>query len=218
MEHGICRHFEAVREEARNSTDLARTDDSHLPAYHLLHTAYKDPLVYNFKVFTSLARQVYIAEKLAPPTNLNTWINAYTKIWSSAVSPNYWKGIAQNGQWAKVGVYVSLFGRCWQYDRKETEADQRSCSCLMLGFSSCCPPAPILNLDHLAHFDIPLVRYLSNDTGSRGLRSLQDRRDRRTKELGRIQVARVDPCLASVLGEGMRMQGKFGDLLDARCI
>ncbi|KAG7531625.1 hypothetical protein FFLO_04209 [Filobasidium floriforme] len=65
---------------------------------------YKDPIVYNFKVLASLARQVYIAEKMAPPTNLSAYVNSYANIWSNAVSPNFWKGLAQNGQWAKVGV------------------------------------------------------------------------------------------------------------------
>jgi hypothetical protein len=68
---------------------------------------YKDPIVYNFKVLASLARQVYIAEKMAPPTNLSAYVNSYANIWSNAVSPNFWKGLAQNGQWAKVGVVVS---------------------------------------------------------------------------------------------------------------
>lgn len=63
--------------------------------------------MYNFKVLTSLARQVYIAEKMAPPTNLSAYVNSYANIWSNAVSPNYWRGVAQNGQWVKVGIVVS---------------------------------------------------------------------------------------------------------------
>ncbi|KAJ9115641.1 hypothetical protein QFC20_000968 [Naganishia adeliensis] len=68
---------------------------------------YREPLVYNWKVFTSLCRQVYIAEKLAPPTSLSTWIHAYAKIWSRATSPAYYRQIAQSGEWSKVAVYVS---------------------------------------------------------------------------------------------------------------
>lgn len=82
-----------------------------LTTYHLflfsISAGYKDPIVYNFKVLASLARQVYIAEKMAPPTNLSAYVNSYANIWSNAVSPNFWKGLAQNGQWAKVGVVVS---------------------------------------------------------------------------------------------------------------
>lgn len=70
-------------------------------------TGYREPLVYNWKVFTSLCRQVYIAEKLAPPTSLSTWIHAYAKIWSRATSPAYYRQIAQSGEWSKVAVYVS---------------------------------------------------------------------------------------------------------------
>lgn len=78
------------------------TDNAFLPS-----TGYKEPLVYNWKVFTSLCRQVYIAEKLAPPTSLSTWVHAYAKIWSQATSPAYYRQIAQNGEWSKVAVYVS---------------------------------------------------------------------------------------------------------------
>jgi hypothetical protein len=152
--------------------------------------------VYNFKVLTSLARQVYIAEKLAPPTNLNTWINAYTKIWSSAVSPNYWKSIAQNGQWAKVGVYVSWLGDVgirMQWKPRLTRVPGPVYFSVLVPVL-CLHPYTTPTTWHKR----TLFSYLplSADTGSRGIRSLQDRRDHRTKELGRIQVARVDPCLA----------------------
>ncbi|KAJ9108782.1 hypothetical protein QFC21_000102 [Naganishia friedmannii] len=66
---------------------------------------YREPIVYNWKVFTSLCRQVYIAEKLAPPTSLSTWVHAYAQIWSRATSPAYYKKIAQTGEWSKVAVY-----------------------------------------------------------------------------------------------------------------
>jgi hypothetical protein len=72
------------------------------------HTGYREPVVYNFKVFTSLCRQVYIAEKLAPPTNLSSWATAYAKIWSRATNPQWYRTIAQNGEWAKVGIYVGF--------------------------------------------------------------------------------------------------------------
>jgi hypothetical protein len=78
----------------------------------LRRTGYREPLVYNWKVFTSLCRQVYIAEKLAPPTSLSTWIHAYAKIWSRATSPAYYRQIAQSGEWSKVAVYVSRRGDC----------------------------------------------------------------------------------------------------------
>lgn len=68
---------------------------------------YREPLVYNFQVFTSLCRQVYVAEKLAPPTSLATWAGAYARIWSRASSPQWWREVASSGQWVQLGIYVS---------------------------------------------------------------------------------------------------------------
>ena len=81
------------------------------PLVLAVEPGYKDPLVYNFKVLTSLARQVYQAEKMAPPTNLSAYVNSYANIWSNAASADFWRGLAQNGQWAKVGIVVSLSAR-----------------------------------------------------------------------------------------------------------
>ncbi|BEI86990.1 hypothetical protein CcaverHIS002_0703360 [Cutaneotrichosporon cavernicola] len=66
--------------------------------------AYKKPLTYNWNVFTSLCRQVYQAEKLAPPTSLNQWASAYSQIFSAAASPAFWQKAMSNGQAAKIAV------------------------------------------------------------------------------------------------------------------
>ena len=116
MMGGECARSIGRKEHRSVAASRSRLSEPHIPynpliTYHLLlcstSAGYKDPIVYNFKVLASLARQVYIAEKMAPPTNLSAYVNSYANIWSNAVSPNFWKGLAQNGQWAKVGVVVS---------------------------------------------------------------------------------------------------------------
>lgn len=73
-----------------------------------ISAGYAQPIKYNAKVVASIARQVYQAEKLAPPTNLSTWANAYAQIWARGTSAQWYKSIAANGEWAKVGIYVSI--------------------------------------------------------------------------------------------------------------
>ncbi len=69
---------------------------------------YRQPIVYNLKVAGSLARQVYLAEKLAPPTHLSSWTTAYAKIWSRATSASWYRQIMANGEWVKIGIYVGV--------------------------------------------------------------------------------------------------------------
>ncbi|KAL1405088.1 hypothetical protein Q8F55_008711 [Vanrija albida] len=66
--------------------------------------AYRAPLTYNWNVFTSLVRQVYKAEKLAPPTHLSQWATAYANIWARASSPAWWRSALESGEWAKVAI------------------------------------------------------------------------------------------------------------------
>ena len=68
--------------------------------------AYRQPLVYNFSVFRELLKQVYVAERLQPPTSLSTITNVYSTIWSRAISPQYWRGVVRSGEWAKLGIYA----------------------------------------------------------------------------------------------------------------
>ncbi|WVQ85297.1 hypothetical protein IAT38_007462 [Cryptococcus sp. DSM 104549] len=65
---------------------------------------YREPLVYNAKVVTSIARQVWQAEKLAPPLDAATWARAYSQIWSRAVSGAWWKQVLKTGAWVGLGV------------------------------------------------------------------------------------------------------------------
>ncbi|TCD61820.1 hypothetical protein EIP91_007865 [Steccherinum ochraceum] len=73
--------------------------------------SYRQPLVYNFSVAREFLKQVYVAERLQPPTSVHTITNAYSTIWSRASNPQYWREIARSGEWAKVGVYaVEAYG------------------------------------------------------------------------------------------------------------
>ena len=68
-------------------------------------TAYREPLVYNFQVARELLKQIYVAERLQPPS-LSTVQNAYSTIWSRASNPGYWREVFRTGEYAKIGVYA----------------------------------------------------------------------------------------------------------------
>jgi len=73
--------------------------------------SYRQPVVYNLSVARELLKQVYVAERLQPPTDLAVLRNAYSTLWSRASSPAYWRGILNSGEWAKVGIYaVEAYG------------------------------------------------------------------------------------------------------------
>jgi F-type H+-transporting ATPase subunit g len=68
--------------------------------------AYRHPLLYNLSVSREILRQIYIAERLQPPTSFAAITDAYTTLWSRAMSPAYWRQMASNGELLKVGIYV----------------------------------------------------------------------------------------------------------------
>ncbi|KAJ8503503.1 hypothetical protein ONZ45_g10801 [Pleurotus djamor] len=68
--------------------------------------SYKQPLLYRISVARELLKQVYVAEGLQPPTSTATIKDAYSTIWSRASSVSYWRGIASNGEIARVGIYA----------------------------------------------------------------------------------------------------------------
>lgn len=72
----------------------------------LRRAAYRQPLVYNFSVFREILKQVYVAERLQPPTSLSTITNVYSTIWSRAISPQYWREVVRSGEWAKLSIYA----------------------------------------------------------------------------------------------------------------
>lgn len=67
--------------------------------------------MYNLSVAREFFKQVYRAERLAPPMSVQTWSSAYTTLAQRARSPAYWREIAQNGEWARIGLYaVEAYG------------------------------------------------------------------------------------------------------------
>jgi len=68
--------------------------------------AYREPLKYNFAVAREILKQVYVAERLQPPTSLSAIQNAYSTIWARASNPSYWRGVLQSGEWMKLSVYA----------------------------------------------------------------------------------------------------------------
>ncbi|KZS92568.1 hypothetical protein SISNIDRAFT_412381 [Sistotremastrum niveocremeum HHB9708] len=76
-----------------------------------LFGSYRQPLLYNLSVARELLKQVYLAERLQPPTSLSTIQSAYSTLWSRARSLGYWQEIARSGEWARVAVYgVEAYG------------------------------------------------------------------------------------------------------------
>jgi len=67
---------------------------------------YREPVMYNLSVARELLKQVYVAERLAPPTSFSTIQSAYSTLWNRAKDINYWREVLRSGQWAKVGIYA----------------------------------------------------------------------------------------------------------------
>jgi F-type H+-transporting ATPase subunit g len=73
--------------------------------------AYRQPVIYNAQVARELLKQIYVAERLQPPTSWAPVADAYSTLWSRAKSPGYWRGIISSGEWVKVGIYaVEAYG------------------------------------------------------------------------------------------------------------
>ena len=85
----------------------------------LARIAYRQPLIYNAEVARELLKQIYIVERLQPPTSFATITDAYSVLWTRAKNPQYWRDLLTTGDWARVAVYaveaytifkVGLFG------------------------------------------------------------------------------------------------------------
>lgn len=76
-----------------------------------LTAGYSEPIKYNLSVASNIAKQVYVAEGLAPPTSLHTITSAYRQIWSKVSDKTYWTQLLTKGDWKKVGIYaVEAYG------------------------------------------------------------------------------------------------------------
>ncbi|KAH0833374.1 mitochondrial ATP synthase g subunit-domain-containing protein [Lanmaoa asiatica] len=68
--------------------------------------SYRQPLIYNAEVARELLKQIYIAERLQPPTSLATITDAYSVLWGRAKNPQYWRDLLTTGEWAPVALYA----------------------------------------------------------------------------------------------------------------
>lgn len=58
-----------------------------------------------------MAKQVYIAESLAPPKSFSTIIDAYKTLWARASNKEYYLRILKTGEWKKVAIYgIEAYG------------------------------------------------------------------------------------------------------------
>ncbi|PWN30858.1 hypothetical protein BDZ90DRAFT_206705, partial [Jaminaea rosea] len=72
---------------------------------------YADPLIYNAKVAGHIAKQVYIAESLAPPKSFSVVQDAYKHMYQRAQDSSYWQRLIQTGEWKKFAIYaVEAYG------------------------------------------------------------------------------------------------------------
>ena len=68
--------------------------------------AYREPVVYNLAVVREVAKQVYVAEGLAPPTNLQTIRGAYEQAYGKASDASWWRSILESGEWKRLAIYA----------------------------------------------------------------------------------------------------------------
>ncbi|KAK4691408.1 F-type H+-transporting ATPase subunit g, partial [Phenoliferia sp. Uapishka_3] len=72
--------------------------------------AYKEPIVGNAAVAREVLKQVYVAEKLSPPS-LAQVQQTYSSFFNSAKDLGYWRNLYESGQWKKFGIYaVEAYG------------------------------------------------------------------------------------------------------------
>jgi hypothetical protein len=67
--------------------------------------AYRQPLLYNLAVTREFLKQIYTAERLAPPTSLSQITAVYKQLYSNAISIPFWRELWTSGQWTKVAIY-----------------------------------------------------------------------------------------------------------------
>jgi F-type H+-transporting ATPase subunit g len=62
--------------------------------------------MYELAVARELFKQVYVAERLAPPTSFAEVKTAYSTIFERLRHFSYWREILRSGEWAKIGIYA----------------------------------------------------------------------------------------------------------------
>ena len=74
-------------------------------AVHL--AAYREPVVNNILVVREMGKQIYIQEKLQPPTNPQAIREAYEEFYHNASSGTWWRSIFESGQWKRIALYAA---------------------------------------------------------------------------------------------------------------
>ena len=67
--------------------------------------AYREPLTYNFAVFREVLKQVYVAERLQPPS-VAAFTSVYSTLWARATNLQYYRELLRSGDLTKVGIYA----------------------------------------------------------------------------------------------------------------
>ncbi len=62
-------------------------------------------MTYNFAVFREVLKQVYVAERLQPPS-LSAFSSVYSSLWARATNPEYYRELLRSGDMTKVGIYA----------------------------------------------------------------------------------------------------------------
>lgn len=97
------------RAHALTCHPLALSLSLSLPSFFLVAPptpAYREPIVYNLAVAREVAKQVYISEKLAPPTNLQDIRGAYEEFYNKASDASWWRSVLESGAWKKLAIYA----------------------------------------------------------------------------------------------------------------
>ncbi|KAK4050933.1 hypothetical protein OIO90_004909 [Microbotryomycetes sp. JL221] len=72
--------------------------------------SYKEPIFYNAAVAKELVKQVYVAEKLAPPS-LAQVSYTYQSFFNDAKSASFWQQLWKSGEWKRWTLYaVEAYG------------------------------------------------------------------------------------------------------------
>lgn len=61
--------------------------------------------MYNLSVAREVLKQVYVAERLAPPSSFAEVKTAYSTIFQQAIDVGKLRELLRSGTWAKVGIY-----------------------------------------------------------------------------------------------------------------
>ena len=67
--------------------------------------------MYNLEVGRELLKQIYVSERLAPPSSVAQVTGVYQNLWSRISNPTYWREVIRTGEYKQIGVYaVEAYG------------------------------------------------------------------------------------------------------------